>query len=36
MNATLNRHSIAASIAFWLLVAYGVVFLVGGVGPYMA
>ena len=36
MNASLNRQSITVSIAFWLLVAYGVVFLVGGVGPYLA
>lgn len=36
MNANSNRHSTAAFISGTLLVIYGIVFLVGGVGPYLA
>lgn len=36
MNATFNRHSITAFIAGSVLVGYAIVFLVGGIGPYLA
>ena len=36
MNTTFNRHSITAFIVGLALVVYGVVFLVGGIGPYLA
>lgn len=36
MNANFNRHSIAAFVTGTLLAMYGVAFLIGGLGPYLA
>lgn len=36
MNTSFDRHSITATIAGLALVAYGVLYLVAGLGPYVA
>ena len=36
MNTSFDRHSITAAIAGLALIAYGVVYLVAGFGPYVA